>query len=224
MVLFDMIDLLDIQNDLVTKDTDLTCILRKCLVLAFDLDSDELKNWVKMELNGYDKWESCPDYRKINTHFEGEFIKYECEIHEVNSIYSSIIPADYIKIDTTFPLSFGVSYILSLYDRHQPYPEEYIRDFTVDSTRSQYNGYIPGYRCIRFVRVIPTEALAYVLDLIRNRMLDFILELRDIYPDKYIDNKKIDNSIVKNIFNTTIHGNANISNASGEFGQKINEK
>ena len=47
--------------------------LRKCLVLAFDLKNETLKQWTEKELNGFGKDDEVPDYRKVMLHSKGNF-------------------------------------------------------------------------------------------------------------------------------------------------------
>ena len=48
-------------------------VLRKCLILAFDLKNDELKYWTEKELNGFDKDDELPPYRSVTLHSKGNF-------------------------------------------------------------------------------------------------------------------------------------------------------
>jgi hypothetical protein len=49
-------------------------VLRKCLVLAFQLKNDRLKEWVEKELNGFfERRDALPDYREAAVHSKGNF-------------------------------------------------------------------------------------------------------------------------------------------------------
>jgi hypothetical protein len=50
--------------------------LRKCLVLSFELKNDKLREWTNGELNGFDKDDELPKYRKVNLHSKGSFSGY----------------------------------------------------------------------------------------------------------------------------------------------------
>lgn len=54
--------------------TSLSAILRKCLILAAQLKSDELKNWVLKELEGYENLEDVPPYRTLRVTAKGLFL------------------------------------------------------------------------------------------------------------------------------------------------------
>src|SRR5688572_11258183 len=56
-----------IQSDLISENTQLSSILRKALILASQLKSLELEDWVNSELNGYQPADKLPDYRIIHT-------------------------------------------------------------------------------------------------------------------------------------------------------------
>lgn len=51
----------------------LTVLLRKCLVLSFQLKNDELKSWLRQELDGYQSADGLPDYRTANIGALGNF-------------------------------------------------------------------------------------------------------------------------------------------------------
>jgi hypothetical protein len=48
-------------------------LLRKCLVLAYDLQNEKLKGWVEKELNGYEREGELPAYREITVVSKGTF-------------------------------------------------------------------------------------------------------------------------------------------------------
>lgn len=58
-----------------TNDTvSLASILRKCLVVAHQLQNENLEKWVLSELNGYPGKNGLPDYRVFQIHAVGFFI------------------------------------------------------------------------------------------------------------------------------------------------------
>ena len=56
-----------IQSDLLNQEVALSTILRKAKVLASQLRSEELSNWVSQELDGYNSSANLPDYRIMST-------------------------------------------------------------------------------------------------------------------------------------------------------------
>src|SRR5258708_7503199 len=47
--------------------------LRKCLILAFGLKNEKLKEWVEKELNGFKRDDEVPEYRRAALHSKGNF-------------------------------------------------------------------------------------------------------------------------------------------------------
>jgi hypothetical protein len=54
-----------IQTDLLNQDVPLSTILRKAKVLASQLHSEKLADWVSQELDGYKSDKDLPDYRVL---------------------------------------------------------------------------------------------------------------------------------------------------------------
>ena len=67
---------LDEIIDLASSDScSVSTLLRKCLVLASILKSEELKTWAHHELNGYDFDDpAMPEYRKTSAPAKGMFL------------------------------------------------------------------------------------------------------------------------------------------------------
>lgn len=51
----------------------LTELLRKCLILGYQLKNDELKTWLKQELDGYSSGDGLPSYRFVHIGALGTF-------------------------------------------------------------------------------------------------------------------------------------------------------
>lgn len=68
---------LDLQQELISGNCDVMSALRKAHLIASNLHLTEFDAWVQSELNGYDSYESIPEYRvasgilKANDHFRG---------------------------------------------------------------------------------------------------------------------------------------------------------
>jgi hypothetical protein len=55
----------EIQAEAVDGNSDLSTLLRKCVVLSFQLNNPDLKKWAQSELDGYALSTDLPDYRVI---------------------------------------------------------------------------------------------------------------------------------------------------------------
>lgn len=51
----------------------LTELLRRCLILAYQLKNDELKSWLRQELDGYSSADGLPSYRFVHIGALGTF-------------------------------------------------------------------------------------------------------------------------------------------------------
>ena len=62
---------LDLQQEIVSKECDIVNALRKAHLIAIKLGLVEFDEWIRNELNGYPNQQSCPDYRKIHCVLKG---------------------------------------------------------------------------------------------------------------------------------------------------------
>ena len=62
--------LTEIQNDALSDTTPVATLLRKVLVLASNIDSDLLEDWVRHELHGYPADVEVPKYRTMGIAFK----------------------------------------------------------------------------------------------------------------------------------------------------------
>ena len=56
---------LELQLDIINNEKDVVSILRKAHLIASKLDLKEFDTWILQELNGYDTYESIPEYRLV---------------------------------------------------------------------------------------------------------------------------------------------------------------
>lgn len=62
---------LELQEEIISKDCDVVSALRKAHIIAKKLNLDELGSWVINELNGYKNKELVPDYRNVKGLLKG---------------------------------------------------------------------------------------------------------------------------------------------------------
>jgi hypothetical protein len=99
----------EIQKDLLNTEFHLSDVLRKAMVLAYQLKSEELKVWASNEMDGYKgDPNSVPEYRILETqsygHFAGAFGR---EIR--NAIIPTVgLPKEAEEFTTTLYLMNGI--------------------------------------------------------------------------------------------------------------------
>src|SRR5437660_356742 len=64
----------DIINLAVDNKQPITTLLRKCIVLAHQLNNEQLKMWANGELNGYSSLDNVPEYRTLPAAASGTFV------------------------------------------------------------------------------------------------------------------------------------------------------
>lgn len=221
--------LTEIQDDIFSEKS-LSSILRKARVLAHRLKNQEFKNWVDSELNGYAfKSTLIPDYRKFSAPLYGDFIGEGMRMKGV-SIPSDIFSKDLSNKLSNQVVSVGVvtieSYIDAANNEKQdelmlPVPIKSIKDFLT-------NRVIPGMLCVDVWKAISRQQLAQILETVRDRLQNFILELSDIYPNyaktDFDNNPSISSSTIVQIFQKNIYNNPIFVDKEIHMGDKIDIK
>ncbi len=200
--------LLEIQNDALDDKVPVATLLRKVMVLASNLDSAVLEDWVRHELNGYPNSVDVPKYRTMGISFKAS-------------------GADIIRQYNRMPIAQLVV------EKAAENPEistfkcrQAIGTISVDEINKSdgtllvnFDNYIPliqqqleeGIVLFAFWGEIPSSQVYGVLDAVRSRVLDFALVLKKNYPEA----AAVDGLITKSpevdlaltqIYNTTIHG------------------
>jgi hypothetical protein len=216
----------EIQDAAIDSSTDLAVLLRKCKVLAARLGSPEFKQWVENELSGYDDIESLPDYRvlRVNSkgHFSGPFqsgLRYA-------DIPLLCIPEELHKNLSHSYLTQPVASLESLIKESKSgtLQEPWNPDLVAYVGQKIYE----GMNCMQAWKVIPTAALVAALDAVRNRVLNFVLEIEAESPaagEAPVNSKPVSQEKVHQIFNTYITGNVqNVATGSTNVKQKAISK
>jgi hypothetical protein len=210
----------DIQNAAVDPNTDVTTLLRKCKILAVRLGNEELKRWVDNELNGYEKSENLPKYRILHVgscgHFSGVFGRRL----ENAPIPPSCLPEKFRNKITKSYMMQPISAYASLIDNEKVNPvEQWPADMVAMFGQKIYQ----DMTCISAWKVIPHNALVAVVDTIKTRILNFVLEIEEEAPDAGEANPRqppLPQEKVSQVFNTYITGNVqNIATGSSNFTQ-----
>lgn len=172
-----------IQNDILDPSVQLSSIMRKALVLAHKIKSDELKQWVERELRGYRGIGSeAPDYRR----FKGQVL-----IDAGNGVYfykNHPAPrlSKYPEIDKALEESVTCESIGELEallksghgesgDLRLPLPAAF-RNFITEHLGKTYY-------CMDAWVAFPPAIMAGVLDSVRTRLLVFTQEILDLSTD-----------------------------------------
>jgi len=211
----------DIQNDVIDTNVDISAILRKCKVLAVRLGNEPFENWVDQELNGYKNKKLLPDYRIVQVYSKGNFSgPFGSGLNNADIPFLSI-PEKYRENlrKCYFVESIGY-YINSLKNsKGGNFKEQWPPDLVAYTGEDIYQ----GMNCMSAWKLIPNSSIFSLVEAVRNRILNFVLEIGKEAPDAGEDSpktQKISPEKVSQVFNTTIYGNVgNISEASQNVNQ-----
>ncbi len=167
----------DIQTGATDPDIGISTLLRKAKILAARLKNLEFENWVNRELNGYENSKDLPSYRivpiiakaqltdgfrfwndfQILTSFLPEEFKVwgeECHLAQPIAMIADLATKDHLKID--WPQALAVRY-------------------GAKGTQD--------WECLRAWQEVNPSRLIGILDVVRNRLLDFALKIEQENPE-----------------------------------------
>lgn len=218
----------EIQADVTEANADITAVLRKCKVLAVRLGSKDFQSWVDHELNGYPSRDGTPDYRIIRhvpsyghlVGIGGSQIKY-------HPIPISVIPDKYREAIATVYLTEPISYCSSLVTQYSKEPTIYL-GWNPDFIAYLRNKILSDFQLASAWQAISTGSLVALLDTVKNRVLNFVLEIEAVAPNAG-DTSQGENPIpeerVQQVFNTVVWGGAaQIAARNQTINQDINIK
>lgn len=174
--------LAEIRDGSIDSNVPVATVLRKCMVLAKRLRTDDFGEWLGHELNGYPEKALLPDYRILNTQAFGHFVGFGGA-----QLQNAPIP----------PMSLPDALHPFLTTRHVYEPittlEQLIRDS--DGTAELRSG-LPadliafigmrvyqGYNCLAAWTINHRSVLVGIVDTVRNRILSLALKLEEELPD-----------------------------------------
>lgn len=204
-----------------SKDIDLSSLLRKCKILSARLNHHEFKVWVEKELNGYERDEELPSYRIMKVmskgHFSGAFGR---GLRNAN-IPTYIVDKEYREYIEHAYLTLGIGGLESLISNS---PDGIIRQVWAPELLSIWGEkFYEDMYCIEAWKVIPVATIENILNIVRNKILSFVLEIEAENPeagDVKMNTNPIEQGKITQIFNTTIHGNVqNVATGSSDFAQ-----
>ncbi|MBY3536151.1 hypothetical protein HFN68_25020 [Rhizobium laguerreae] len=199
--------LAEIQNDAVNDTTPVSTLLRKVMVLASNLDSDVLEDWVKLEMNGYPPEAEVPEYRRIKMNFKVSGANMAYKITAMPIATALVAKATGIDDIHIFRCRQAIGTIVPVENATSP--------MTVSmhnySHRLSHTVIEESYDIHSFWGEFSASHLLGIIDAVRNRVLEFVLALKKKYPnagevDGMTTKEPAIGQTVQHIFNTTING------------------
>jgi hypothetical protein len=183
-------------------------LLRNCLVLAYELDNDALREWADKELDGYREDDDVPAYRKIATHAAGLFIGPMGAQLKNQPIPSFRLQDEHRHWAEEAVLSQPISAYESFVHITEGDPREkenvaitWPANLTSLYQQSFYDHFVLSRAWI----VVPRSNLIALVDLIKNKTLRLSLDIKKQLGKSdnelgHIPNSDVDRIVTNNIF------------------------
>lgn len=160
---------LELQRLAADKSHDIGDLLRKALIVATKLRIEDFKTWINNELNGYDRREDLPEYRRIPT-----------QLRTVNRWRGGLDPVlfddpELERLLCSVPLPKPISEVDSLARGDQ-------MRFQMSVTAAEMSvfwTYFTGGAEVEVVRVGARTSLISVVEAVRNTVLEWALRLEE---------------------------------------------
>lgn len=164
------------------KNHSLSDVLLKAKVLASQLRSRKFRQWVEAEINGYDMEAELPDYRILSSKLIGEYAGY---FHSTARSPMSVSHLDQQHRErfSTHHVHNGVAFVEDvIIGGDESLIGVYLDGYAVNYLR-QHGTQMSEMILNRVFKQISRHSCQQLLQSVRCRLLDFLLELRSKYPE-----------------------------------------
>lgn len=207
-----------IIEEAVSRDVDVARLLRLCLVLAARLKNDQLKQWVKHELEGYPDEADLPNYRVLTSHNKGYFMamSWRGELE----IPLSTLPEELRDFYADVRFRSSIAECLDLANRGSRLSSPSLRrPWPLPLAMRCGKKLSPQSQCTAAWSEISVSEMSAVLDQVKTRVMLFALEIEGADPSAGESGASIlGQEKVTQIFNTTINGGSVQNMAVGSQG------
>ena len=205
--------------DLVDEKKSLSNTLRKAKILASISKLEEMKNWIKFELEGYNDNSQIPEYRKVGVQNVGYFSgPFGSSVQNI-IIPTYNLPGSLKSFAENCLISNGVSELeVMINGSDQIFERKWLAEQLIIARK-----YItlPGYNLIDVKQPLSKAIFAGIIDNVKNKLLDFLLDLDEnklILEGVEMSKEKIDQ--VRNTFHVNVYGD----NANVATGQNVSQR
>jgi hypothetical protein len=197
----------------------LATLLRKCLTLVTRLKSQSAIEWIKWELGGYpQQGAELPDYRKLSLVIKANLIDLMMKAD------GWTVPPEYLGKDaqawTSYDCRDGIAAIEHLIESNTPTIHLRMRNLHAFLVSKN----ITDMEIVSAWGELSSSRLKHILDTVRTRVLEFALELEEMYPDASAVKSATpaDSKAVDQIFINHIYGPANVVGTASQSNIVLN--
>ena len=177
-----------IIKELANNEITMEVALNRLLIIASDLNNEDLADWASAELHGYCKDMDLPAYRqKKSTHFIYSGINGNFQVNNQPFTYLEIL-AEHDATLFDVPIMDSVSALQDFVDNYEK--RTYCRNYT------WMNGYVyekTGIMCTSIIQHVPINFLQNILSDIKTRLLRVLIKLDKEYG--CLDDLDIDTTV-----------------------------
>jgi len=217
-----------LQREVVNSGVPISDILRRAKILASLLKNEKFKGWIDAELGGYNTADNRPEYRKFRPMSFGTFAGPFGKMVKNVPIPIALLPTELQDVAGRQEISQGVKEIETLAAQASEegavriaWPPEAVI-LARDHVRMD-----DGCMLVEAWKALVKGQLDGILDQVRNRLLDFLLELQQIRPE-VVDSENairgVPSDTVTHLFQTVIHGGQNIVATGTNVEQKSTQR
>ena len=196
----------EIISEATSDEASLSSILRKALVLAHQLKNSRLKEWASAELNGYSNSGDLPEYRIMRAFAKGIFLG-----GFNRQIYDQPIPSGVLEPEHRhFAQKVYLKEPIAAYRLEEDTNVNMIMQWPADLVLLYQDKFFPGQDMFlnRAWQEVPRPAIIGLNDVVRTRILQFALELKDSLGDvggdpAKLSAEKVDRQVIYNIYGGT---------------------
>lgn len=206
----------EIQDGAIRTDTSVAVLLRQCLVLAARLQHEPLREWAQLELNGYPPEVALPTYRpKITAQVLGTFSGPFGSGARNMALPESVLPDQLREGLFRVEARESVAHIEGLVNSGE---SQFQMPWPADVVGAYQDQFLEGMNLVDARKVVPATLFLGVLSGIRDRIVQFALEIEELDPaagEAEPGEAPIERSRVTQIFNQTFHGDNTAFAAAG---------
>lgn len=204
----------DIQAATLDDSKALASILRQCMVLASDLKSEDLRQWVSHELNGYRGDVELPAYRILSAPAVGHLVGPAGAQYQNYTIAAMLLPDGWRNRAerTDFRQSIGeLEQIVAKNDATTPLMSPWSGEL-VALMQDKFG----GFQLYAAWQIVSVSAVTGILETVRNRVLEFCLELaKTSLTTGHPNNNSTSAAAVTHLYQTIIMGDVSGQVATG---------